>query len=60
MNDVFLSGLLRVLTETFEGPQQEWSWYLDQDRNTGLLATLASLGAAQATRPTPLGPTVAA
>ena len=57
--DAFLGGLLDLLAETFEGPQQEWSWYLDQDRNTGLFATLNALTAAQASRHTPLGPSVA-
>ncbi len=57
--DPFLDGLLHLLTETFEGAQQEWSWYLDQDRNTGLFATLNTLTAAQASRHTPLGPSVA-
>jgi len=60
MEDQFLDGVVRVLTETFEGAQQEWSWYLDSDRNTGLLATISPLTAAQASRHTPLGPTVAA
>ncbi|AFZ67880.1 hypothetical protein [Deinococcus peraridilitoris] len=56
----FLQGYLAVLQETFEGAQQEWSWYLDQDKNAGLLATLSGLSAEQASRPTPLGPSVIA
>ncbi len=58
--EAFVDGFVQVLTETFEGAQQEWSWYLDQDRNVGLLATCAGLTAAQASKPTPLGPTVVA
>lgn len=58
--ETFARGFLAVLTETFEGAQQEWSWYLDQDKNAGFLATLNRLSAAQASRPTPLGASVAA
>lgn len=57
--DAFLQGYLGILAETFEGAQQEWSWYLDQDRNTGLFATLNGLSAELASHPTPLGSTVA-
>lgn len=55
----FVQGLLDLFTETFEGAQQEWSWYLDHAHNAGLFASLNLLTAAQASRHTPLGSTVA-
>ncbi|WP_146237344.1 hypothetical protein [Deinococcus yavapaiensis] len=60
MNDVYWDGFLNVLAETFEGAQQEWSYYLDQNVNAGLFATLNNFTARSASQPTPLGSSVAA
>lgn len=60
MNDVYWQGFLGVLAETFEGAQQEWSYYLDQEGNAGLFATLNRLSARAASQATPFGSTIAA
>jgi hypothetical protein len=52
----FVDGYLTILTEALEGPQQrDWSIFIDQ--GTGLLQTLASLSAAQASQPSKPGQT---
>jgi hypothetical protein len=40
-----------VLREAFEGSQEMWSYFTDQGAEGALLATLARLGAADASRP---------
>ena len=46
--DVVIQQLLAVLAEAFDGPAQEWSYFTDRGAESGLLGTLASLTAADA------------
>ena len=42
--------LLGVLREAFEGPAQRWSYFTDQGKDSGILGTLATIGAPDASR----------
>jgi hypothetical protein len=42
--------VLGVLSETFEGPQESWSYFTDTGRDGGMVGTLERLDAATASR----------
>ena len=48
--DVVLGQILGVLAEAFEGPQQNWSYFTDSGRDSGLLGTLGRMSALEASR----------
>jgi hypothetical protein len=43
--------LLTVLRETYEGPQADWTYFIDNKPGAGALGTLEGLSAEQASRP---------
>jgi len=45
-----ISQLSAVLREGLEGPQERWSYFTDTGKGSGLLATISSLSADQASR----------
>jgi hypothetical protein len=49
--DVVIQQLLAVLHEGFEGPPGPWSYFTDNRPEAGLFGTLATLSAADASRP---------
>ncbi|HEY7681293.1 MAG TPA: DinB family protein [Gemmatimonadales bacterium] len=52
--------LTAVLREAFEGPQEKWTYFIDNRPDAGLFATLAALSSAQASRPSgPSGNSIA-
>jgi hypothetical protein len=46
--DVVLRQILSVLQEAFEGPQQSWSYFTDNDPKAGFYGTLEAIGAENA------------
>lgn len=49
--DAVIEQLLGVLDEAFAGPPEAWSYFTDNSPDAGLLGTLATLSAAEASRP---------
>lgn len=47
--------VLEQFREVYEGPGAEYPWFIDPSPNSGLLGTLASLTASQASKPTVRG-----
>ena len=45
--------ILAVLSEAFEGPAQQWSYFTDHGAEAGLLGVLEKLSATEASRPLP-------
>jgi hypothetical protein len=56
-----LDTLRALVTEAYEGPGQEGSWFVTARRDAGVFGTIARLGAAEASRaPRSDGPSIAA
>ncbi len=49
--NIVIGQLLAVLREALEGPPERWSYFTDNRPDAGLIATLAPLTAADASRP---------
>jgi len=58
-NEVIIRQLLGALRETLEGPTQSWSYFTDSRPDAALFGALATLSAADASRPM-AGTTIAA
>jgi len=48
--DIVIGQILGVLVEAFEGPQQNWSYFTDTGKGSGLLGTLERMSATDASR----------
>ena len=46
--EIVLKQILSVLQEAFEGPQQKWSYFTDNDPKAGLFGTIEAIGAEKA------------
>ncbi len=46
----FINQMRAVLTEAYDGPPHEWSYFTDNDPDAGLLPQLEALAAAEASR----------
>ena len=58
-NDLVVRQLLGVLRETLEGPAEAWSYFTDARPDAALFGAVATLSAAEASRPV-AGTTIAA
>ena len=48
MEQQWLKSAIELLTEIYEGPQQEGTWIVDTEKNSGILGTLGAVSAEQA------------
>ncbi len=49
--EVVIDQLLNVLREAFEGPQERWSYFTDNDPDAGLFGTISKMSAEEASKP---------
>jgi hypothetical protein len=49
--DDVIRQIIAVLSEAFEGPAQQWSYFTDHGRESGMLGTLDAVDAEEASRP---------
>ena len=55
----FRTVLRDLFSEAYAGPNHDYTWFIDNKPDSGLLGTLSGLSAEDASRPSPTGSTIA-